>query len=149
MTWTTPEDVQQAWLGERLEISTETVERWIDRAERKIKREIPNIEARIKAPEKEPDLLDTVRDVVSAMVERKLRNPDGLRSTTDTSGPFTRQTTHGGENPGALMLTAEEKAQLLPPEETTGRAFSVSIYDEASQQARWPSFVINGDGAWK
>lgn len=145
MSYTTPEMLQEAWLGERLEIKAETVQTWIDRAERMLQREIHSLKSRLEN-DCDPELLATFQDVVCAMVERKLRNPEGFRSTMDSSGPFTQQTTLGGDNPGALWITPEER-QLLLPAEGRGKAFSVSLYDETAGQKRWPSFVINAPGA--
>lgn len=125
--WTTAADVQNAWLGDPTEYTAETVNAWICRAERRLARDVPNLQARIDSGT-EPELAGLVADVVAEMVEAKLRNPDGVRSRTSTTGPVTDTVTVGGDNPGQLWVTPAQLALLAPPA-TRGRAFSVDLYD--------------------
>lgn len=125
--WATAHDVQEAWIGEPMTVPTATIEKWICRAERRLAREVPNLQQRIDA-DTEPDLQDTVIDVVTSMVERKLRNPEGMRSRTSVTGPFTDTETIGGDNPGQIWVTPEELAALAPPD-TRGKAFSIDPWD--------------------
>ena len=116
MAWTTAEDVTGAWIGEGVPTDTAKVETWISKAEREIKYRVPGIQERIDAEAAETpartDLLDTANDVVVAMVTRVFRNPEGIRQTNVTTGPFTGSKTYGGDVPGGLGLTDEELAKL-------------------------------------
>lgn len=136
-SWTTPSDVTDAWIGEGAPTDDGSVQNWIDRAERLIRRQVSDLQSRIDAEaEEDPprtDLLDTARDVTVAMVIRVFRNPEGIRQTnsTTTTGPFsdTRMQTYGGEVPGGLGLTSDELAALQGLR--TG-AFSIDLIPEAS-----------------
>ena len=105
MSWTTPDDVLGSWIGDDAPDDALLVQRWIDRAERLIRREFPDLADRV-ASGLEPDLTDTIVDVVSAMVIRVFRNPSGHRSVSgqETTGQFSGSNTitFGGNNPGAL-----------------------------------------------
>ena len=122
--WATASDVQDSWIGDDAPDDPLLVEKWIARAERMIRREFPSIPARIVA-DAEPDLADTVNDVVVAVVTRVFRNPSGHRSISgqETTGQFSGSNTitFGGDNPGALELLDSERAALALPGEKRGR----------------------------
>ena len=129
MAWATPDDVIDSWIGDGIPTDEVLIERWIGRAERLIRRELPDLQDRIDAAA-EPDLADTVTDVVVAMVTRVFRNPSGHRSVSgqETTGQFSGSNTitFGGDNPGALELLDGERAALGAPGAKRGRhAFSV------------------------
>lgn len=136
-SWTTPEDVTDAWIGEGAPTDVGSVQNWINRAERLIRRTVKDLQDRIDAEAEESpprtDLLDAAVDVTVAMVTRVFRNPDGIRqtNTTTTTGPFTdtRSQTYGGETPGGLWLTDKELGDL---EGTSGGAFSIDLIPETS-----------------
>lgn len=110
MSWTDPTDVTDSWIGDDAPTNSEQVQIWVDRAERMLRKRLPNLQARVDAGE--PDLLDTVKDIVSAMVQRVFRNPEGIRQTSVTTGPFSEQRTYGGNQPGALFVSDEEVGAL-------------------------------------
>lgn len=128
MSWTVPSDVTDAWIGEGAPVDNTKIELWIGKAEREIRRRIPDIQARIDA-EPGTDLLDAARDVVVAMVTRVFRNPTGIRSTNEGTGPFTTSITYGGDTPGGLTLTEAELASL---QGVRGGAFSVDLIPSTS-----------------
>lgn len=133
MSWTTPADVQDAWIGPGTPSDAAQLQLWINRAERKIRKEVPGLSARLALPADdpahEPDLADTVKDVVADMVERKYRNPEGVRTAQDTTGPMSGSVTFGGDHPGVLYLTAENLEDLRPPSTASGqRAFEIDLY---------------------
>lgn len=126
--WVSPEDVLADWIGEDAPTDVDALGRWIRRAERMLRREFPSLTDRLKTPGNEPDLLETVRDVVSAMVTRVFRNPQGIRQMQETTGQFTASMTFAGDNPGGLYLTDSERDALRPPDSAkTGQAFSVGV----------------------
>lgn len=136
-SWTTPEDVIDAWIGEGAPDDTAKIQSWIDRAERLIRRRVPDLQERIDAEAElvppRTDLLETARDVTVSMVTRVFRNPEGIRQTnqTTTTGPFsdTRSQTYGGDVPGGLGLTDEELGALQGASEG---AFSIDLIPASS-----------------
>ena len=129
MSWTTPDDVLGSWIGDDAPDDALLVQRWINRAERLIRREFPDLADRV-ASGLEPDLADTIVDVVSAMVIRVFRNPSGHRSVSgqETTGQFSGSNTitFGGNNPGALELLDDER-DLLSGSSGDGGAFEVDM----------------------
>lgn len=129
MSWVTPNDVIDSWVGENQPTDTSRLQIWIDRAERHVRRRVPDLQARIDAeadlvPE-ETELLDTARDVVIEMVTEVFRNPDGKRSVQSTEGPFSDNVTFGGENPGKLVLTPSQASLLAATPD--GEAFTFDL----------------------
>lgn len=132
-SWTTPVDVTGAWIGEGAPTDDAKIQSWIDRAEREIKYRVPDIQTRIDAETDEvpprTDLLDTAKDVVVAMVIRVFRNPEGIRQTNVTTGPYTASKTYGGNQPGGLSLTDDELSKLQGASEG---AFSIDMIPSTS-----------------
>lgn len=133
MSWTSPNDVTGAWIGEGAPTDDAQIQKWIDRAEREIKYRVPNIQKRIDAESAETpsrtDLLETAKDVVAAMVTRVFRNPEGIRQTNVTTGPYTASKTYGGSTPGGLGLTDDELAKLQGSSEG---AFTIDLIPTSS-----------------
>lgn len=134
MTWTTPGDVIDAWIGEGAPRDNGQLAVWIGKAEREIRFRVPNIQARIDAEAiavpTSTDLLEVARDVTVSMVTRVFRNPEGIRQRNTTTGPFTESATYGGDIPGGLGLTADELAKLEGVRQ--GGAFTVSMIPPTS-----------------
>lgn len=152
MSWTSPEDVTDAWIGEGAPSDDGSIQNWIDRAERLIRRHVPDLQERIDGEAElvppTTDLLETARDVTVAMVIRVFRNPSGIRqtNTTTTTGPFSDTTsqTYGGDVPGGLGLTDDELGALQGASEG---AFSIDLIPSTSpfhsSVARmWPLEVL-------
>lgn len=140
--WATVEDVQDAWLGEPLDVPTKTVQAWLARAERRLAREIPRLQERIDSG-KEPDLPELVTDVLAEMVETKLRNPEGYRQIQDTTGPMSGSATFGGDNPGGLVVTDDMRRRLSPPG-TAGAAFEIDLLPDDPLRSPLEGALING-----
>ena len=157
MQWPITEgmDVVEAWIGDDAPDDDERLRKWVERAERKIRREVPGITGRLAAsdPDHEPDLPDLVRDVVIDMVTEVYRNPEGIRQMQDTTGPFSGSVTFGGDSPGALVLTKDHLATLAPPGRV-GRAFDIDLMPDPDQQHPLQGLWLNGpsrfapDGSW-
>lgn len=146
MSWTVPDDVMDAWIGGDAPTDVDLIQNWIDRAERLIRRQVNDLQARIDTEAEmvsETELLDTARDVTVAMVIRVFRNPEGIRQTnqTTTTGPFsdTKMQTYGGDVPGGLGLTDAELAALMGAK---GGAFSIDMIPVTSPfhaaPGEWP-----------
>lgn len=133
MAWTTAKDVKDSWIGEGVPTDDAKILSWIGKAEREIKFRVPSIQARIDAEAAETpartDLLDTAKDVVVAMVTRVFRNPEGIRQTNLTTGPYTTSKTYGGDVPGGLGLTDDELAKL---QGARGGAFTIDLIPSTS-----------------
>lgn len=116
MAWVSAVDVIDSWIGTGAPNDTALVETWIARAERMIRRNVPDLQDRIDAEaELDPpstDLLDLTKDVVIGMVTRVFRNPEGKRSIQSASGPLSESVTFGGDTPGGLVMTSEESDLL-------------------------------------
>ena len=149
MSWTTPDDVIASWIGDDVPTDADLIQRWIDRAERLLRREFPDLQDRIDSGD-EPDLEATVIDVVAAMVTRVFRNQAGHRSVSgqETTGQFSGSNTitFGGENPGALGLLDEERDALRPPDAPRGgQAFGIGVLSaSAVDHLPWCSLWFTG-----
>lgn len=146
MSWAEPDDLIDSWIGENPPTDTKKVQIWLDKAEREIRRQVPDIQARINAeaaedPSRE-DLLADAIDVAVEMVTRVFLNPERTRSVSENigTGPMSegRTITHGGDNPGKLYLAADELAKLKP-QFKRGAAFEIDLMPARSQGANsWP-----------
>jgi hypothetical protein len=146
MSWTEPSDVTGAWIGDDKPEDDLLVRVWIEKAEREIRRRVPDIQARIDAEAEAAagtDLADTAVDVTVAMVVRVFRNPDGARQKQWTEGPFSQSMTVGGDNPGTLYLTGEELAALQGVQPSG--AFSVDMLPTTSPF--YPSGTVTSEFA--
>ena len=122
--WTDPTDVKDVWLLDPDDLPAhEVLDRILGRAERILTGLDPNLPTRA-APG--TPLGDCVRDVAVDMAVRVLRNPEGLRTVSETTGPMTTQVTHGGEEPGVLYVTDAERQLLGIRSRRRQHVFSVS-----------------------
>lgn len=137
MAWTDAEDVVAAWIGDDAPDDLEKVAVWVDKAERMLRVRIPSLQDRLD-DSLEPDLLGNIEDVVTAMVQRVFRNPEGVRQRQEGSGPFSGSVTYGGDQPGALWVTDSELAMLAPVGAVQG-AFTIDLIPSTSPFS--PSYV--------
>lgn len=150
MSWTTPADVIDAWIGDDVPDDVVKLQIWLDKAEREVKRRVPDIQERIDAEAAavppRTDLLESAKDVVVAMVTRIFRNPTGTRqkNSTVTTGPFseTVSETVGGNSPGVLEPTADELAKLQGLRATGAYTVSMIPTDSAFSGARDPLWWV-------
>lgn len=92
---------------------------WLAKAWRELNRVVPAITARNELPADDLSHLaeDDVRDVLVAMVERKVRNPDARRQW---SGDDYSETVDAALSSGQIYVTETERLSLLPPAPTYG-----------------------------
>lgn len=113
----TVEDVKSRWLTGAIPATDAQLETLIGDAEDIILGEFPNAETDVPAARG--------ARVVARMVLRVLRNPEGVRTVQESTGPFGGSTTFGGDNPGELYLTDDDRRDL-GGKRSSGRAFTVS-----------------------
>lgn len=131
MAWTRTVDIVSRWAGDNVPQDLPLLEQLIADAEEIIRFEYPDIDGRVDdgasgiVPE-DPLPIDRVRLVVARMVIRHLRNPEGVRQVTETTGPFSENRTYAGDLPGQLLLTDDERRMLgYTPGAPKQRAFTV------------------------
>lgn len=97
------------------------IQRWLNRAERIIRARVTELDGWAAA---DADYKATVNDVEVSAVERKARNPDGMRSmmTQIDDGNF-QQTVDASRSTGEIVILDSEWSLLLRSSSTT--AFSV------------------------
>jgi hypothetical protein len=145
MAWTTASEVSAAWIGGDAPSDSVLIDVWIGKAERLLRAKVPTLETRLdEDPLLEPDLLGNVKDVVTAMVQRVFRNPEGIRQRQETTGPFTGSVTYGGDQPGSLWVSDAELAMISPA--GTGRgAFTVDTIPVTSP---FSPYYVPPIGGW-
>lgn len=118
----TVQDVKSRWLTGDVPATDAQILTLIGDAEDIILGEFPTIEADVSS-----GAVPTTRvvRVVSRMIHRVLRNPEGFRSVQETTGPFSGGTTFGGDNPGELYLTDDDRRDI-GGRKSKGKAFTVS-----------------------
>jgi hypothetical protein len=118
--WATFADVVDRWVGPGAPTNTSQVETLIDDAQQVILSEFPGIQDRIDSgalPQERVTL------VVVQIVTRFLRNPEGLSSVQQTTGPFSQSRSFADRASGLALTDSEIK--LLSP--TRGKAFEIDL----------------------
>lgn len=119
MSWTSPQDILDRWVGSGIPNDEDLLQQLINDAEAVVLAEYPRIQERID----EASLpLNTVIMVIARMVTRMLRNPENLTYWQQQTGPFGQGRNFGDERD--IWLTDKEK-QLLAPK-SRGKAFEVN-----------------------
>lgn len=131
MSWTSPQDVLDRWVGGSAPTDLDLVQALINDAEAVILSEYPKIQQRINENEL---AVSTVVLVVSRMVTRLLRNPEGLTYWQQQTGPFGQGRTYGEATD--IWLSDNERSLLAPNK--TGKAFSVNLGPNATAPTYWP-----------
>ena len=143
--WTSSSEVIAAWIGGDAPSDSVLVDVWVGKAERLLRAKVPGLAARVDAdPVVEPDLLGNVKDVVSAMVQRVFRNPEGVRTRQESTGPFGGSVTYGGDQPGALWVTDAELSLISPAGSNRG-AFTVDTIPVTSP---FSPYYVPPIGGW-
>lgn len=131
MSWTSPQDVLDRWVGNDQPTDLDLIQAIINDAEAVVLSHYPRIQERITDNSLS---ISTVVMVVSRMVSRVLRNPEGLSYWQQTTGPFGQARNYGDR--ADIWLNEQEK-QLLAPNRT-GKAYSVNIGPNATAPDYWP-----------
>lgn len=126
MGYAEPQDVRDRWIAPQSigAFSDATIRRLILEAEDSVNAAFPDMEERVDAGTV-PAI--RVNRVVVRMVIRALRNPSGMRTQQETVGPFSGSVTFGGDEPGEIYLSAEDRAALAPNVSGVARTIRVGI----------------------
>ena len=145
LQWTAPEDVTERWiLDEPVPVDNTKLTKLLEDAEDLAIGEFPDIADRITAGTLP---IARVKRVLARVVIRHLKNPKGLRQAMDTTGPFSTQVMHGGETPGELALSDEDRAEL--GEARSGRAFTIDTTPPLPTiYGTGPEGWLNYGGTW-
>jgi hypothetical protein len=120
-------DVKSRWLTGEVPATDAQILTLIGDAEDIILGEFPTIDADVAS-----NVVPATRvvRVVARMIHRVLRNPEGVRTVQESTGPFGGSTTFGGDNPGELYLTDDDRRDI-GGRKTKGKAFTVSTIPTA------------------
>lgn len=119
MSWATPQDIIDRWVGNDVPTDTDLMTALIADAEAVILSKFPKIQTRIDDDEL-PEAVVTM--VVCRMVSRLLRNPENLTYWQQQTGPFGQARNYGSGN-GDIWLSSEEQDMLAPNK--VGKAYEV------------------------
>lgn len=99
---------------------------WLGKAWRELNRVVPGISARNALPSTDVSHLatDDVKDVIVAMVERKVRNPDGKR---EWRGDDYGETVDAALSSGQIYVSDEERRSLMPPQLYSDGMYSIPL----------------------
>ncbi len=119
------EDVRNAFERALTSDEARVIPAWLGTAWRKLQKAVPGIAGRMEL-ESGPAALDPadVKDVLVAMVERKLRNPDMLRSF---GGDTATMTIDQEASAGKIYVTDEERLGLGIPDHGATGMFSLQL----------------------
>lgn len=109
LLWTEPADVRSRWIGEKPLPEDTQIATLLEDAEDTVLAEFPDLPDRVEA-EEIPEA--RVKKVVARIVMRHLRNPEGTRQRQSGAGPYQESITYGGDEPGSMYLTDEDRAEL-------------------------------------
>lgn len=133
MTWTTPADITSRWVGPGVPTDTDLVEALISDAEQIIIASYPRIQARI---DDESLPIERVVFVVSQMVSRTLRNPEGLTSWQQATGPFSQSRTFNASDNSLGIYLSDSEMKLLGPT-ISGKAFEINLAPNATSASNY------------
>ena len=131
MSWTSPQDVLDRWVGGGAPTDTDLIQALINDAEAIVLSEYPRIQDRIDDNEIS---VAVIIMVVARMVTRILRNPEAVSYWQQQTGPF-GQARNFGDN-ADIWLSADEKSLLAPNK--TGKAYSVDSAPFKRSPDYWP-----------
>ena len=123
MPYATADDVIRRWIASTLPPDKETITGYLEDATVLIDAEFPDLAARAAA---NPVIAARAAVVARRMVMRVLTNPDQLRSTSETTGPFSGGVTYATETLTGVSLPDGDRAPLSAVPPRTQIAFSTA-----------------------
>ena len=115
---TSAADVRARWLSGPLSVDDERIEILLGDVEDFLAGEFPDLDERLADGRLTAARL---RRVVVRIASRVLRNPDGYRQVSSGTGPFTGSATYGGDHPGEIYVTDEDRKDLVDRGKTSTR----------------------------
>lgn len=152
LSWTQASDVRDRWVGDDLTVPDTQIETLLEDAEDTVLREFPDMQDRVdralgtNTTDGPAVPMRRLQKVLARMVIRHLRNPEGTRAQMDVAGPFTVNKTFGGDEPGALYLTDEDRAELGG--HRRGGAFTIDTIPTATTPPDSPGGWLTIGRAW-
>ena len=119
--WATAQDVRDRWLAGPLSVDDEQIDVLLADVEDFLVGEFTDLDDRLA-----DGSLTTarLRRVVVRIAIRVLRNPSGYRQVTSGTVPFTGSATYGGDQPGEIFVTDEDRKDLVGRGKTSSRRAS-------------------------
>lgn len=147
MAWATPDDITARWVGSNLPTDTDLMTALISDAEQIILAEYPGIQDRIDGGSLP---VERVIFVVTQMVSRVLRNPEGLSSWQQTTGPFSQSRTFNAMDGSLGIYLQDNEVKLLAPNRG-GKAFEIDLAPNASnpETFRYPDELYESRNTWE
>lgn len=119
------EDVRNSFERALTADEARVIPAWLGTAWRKLKKAVPGIAGRMEIVDGPAALdPDDVKDVLVAMVERKLRNPDMLRSF---GGDTTTMTIDSEASAGKIYVTDDERLALGIADHGSSGIYSIQL----------------------
>lgn len=136
MTWTTPQDIRERWIGDDAPTNDQLLRALIADAESIILTTYPAIQGRVDAGKLSQNVITMV---TARMVTRVLRNPENASYVSQTTGPFTSAVNRAEVD---LWMTPDEVQMLSPI--YPGKAYSVNLAPHASTGVN--TLIMTGNG---
>lgn len=108
--WADAEDVRLRWLSGPLSVEDEQIDVLLEDIEDFLTGEFTDLRERISDGRLSERRL---KRVIVRIAIRVLRNPAGYRQVTSGTGPFTGSATYGGDQPGEIYVTDEDRKDLI------------------------------------
>ena len=105
VAWTQPSDIRDRWIGD---LPAGVEDNYLLTAIEDVEDQLIILVPELVDQFDDVIPLSRVKRVVSRVVIRHLRNPDGVRSLSEATGPVTASVTYSGDDPGALVVTSED-----------------------------------------
>ncbi|MDY1005741.1 hypothetical protein [Curtobacterium sp. CFBP9011] len=119
------EDVRNSFERALTTDEARVIPAWLGTAWRKLQKAVPGLAGRLALEDGPAALdLDDVKDVLVAMVERKLRNPDMLRTFNGDTASFTIDSEASA---GKIYVTDEERLALGIPDRGSSGMYSIQL----------------------
>ena len=105
VAWTQPSDIRDRWIGD---LPAGVEDNYLLTAIEDVEDQLIILVPELVDQFDDVIPLSRVKRVVSRVIIRHLRNPDGVRSLSEATGPVTASVTYSGDDPGALVVTSED-----------------------------------------
>lgn len=143
MSWTSPQDIADRWVGDPTTVDSNVIQILIDDVEALILKEYPAIQGRIDGNTLP---IRIVQQVVSRVVIAYIKSENSpFTSQSQAVGPYSRSVTLSPNARTSISLTNEDIADLAPT--NTNKAFAIDLGSNAAvyRNATDVWFVLEND----